>query len=248
MSSAQPASPKFHAEQVLRPRAQVEKQLREAIMSGKFGQGEKLPAETELALQFGVSRPTVREALGSLVSCGLIRKASGVAGGSFVNSVTPDSLRAMLSESVHTILRLGTLDIDELTEVRRVLEIPTVIFAAANRSDAHVATLRAIVERQRTTTINDLAVPAYDLDFHTTIGEASGNRLLAAFVAAVHAAAHPAEYLEMTPEVGSRTVKQHMAIVDAIAERDGDRAAEAMSAHLDYVLRHSTDYSETAAS
>ena len=84
----------FQAQQVLRPRAQVESQIREAILRGDFSQGDKLPPETELAQQFGVSRPTVREALGSLVAAGLIRKIPGVAGGSFVNSVTPDSLSA----------------------------------------------------------------------------------------------------------------------------------------------------------
>src|SRR5689334_25295441 len=112
----------FKVRQVVRPRVQVEQQLREAILLGQFAQGDKLPPETELAQQFGVSRPTVREALGSLVAAGLIRKVPGVAGGSFVNSVTPDSLSAMLSESMDTIVRLGSLDIDELPSMPRVLE------------------------------------------------------------------------------------------------------------------------------
>ena len=103
----------FKAKEILRPRAQVEHQIREAILQGEFSQGDKLPPETELAQQFGVSRPTVREALGSLVAAGLIRKIPGVAGGSFVNSVTPGSLSRMLSESMDTIVRLGSLDVDE---------------------------------------------------------------------------------------------------------------------------------------
>ena len=57
----------FKALQVTRPRDQVEGQLREAILDGRFTQGEKLPPETELAQQFGVSRPTVREALGAQI-------------------------------------------------------------------------------------------------------------------------------------------------------------------------------------
>ncbi len=125
--------PKFHARQVTRPRDQVEKQIREAILTGQFAQGEKLPPETELASMFGVSRPTVREALGALVSAGLIRKIPGVAGGSFVNIVTPHSLGQMLSESMDTILRLGALDFAELTSVRRVLEVPAALWAPNNR-------------------------------------------------------------------------------------------------------------------
>ncbi len=243
-----PEPPEFKAKQVVRPRAQIEKQLREAIMSGQFGQGDKLPPETELAAQFGVSRPTIREALGTLVSAGLVRKVPGVAGGSFVNSVTPDSLSRMLSESVDTILRLGTLHIGELAEVRRVLEIPSARWAAANRTDAQVESLHAIIEIQRTTTIDDPNIAVYDLEFHTTIGQASGNRLLAAFIGAVHGGTHPVEYLKLTPKVASHTVKQHMAIVAAIEAADAEGAAAAMETHLDYVLRYSADYARNAAS
>jgi GntR family transcriptional regulator, transcriptional repressor for pyruvate dehydrogenase complex len=231
---------KFHARQVTRPRDQVEKQIREAILTGQFAQGEKLPPETELASMFGVSRPTVREALGSLVSAGLIRKIPGVAGGSFVNIVTPHSLGQMLSESMDTILRLGALDVAELTSVRRVLEVPAADWAAKNREQSHLDTLQSIVQKQRETTINDPEIPSYDLAFHTTIGHASGNRLLAAFIAAVHDSTHPAQYLEVTKEVAHRTVKQHMQILSAIEDQDADAARDAMAAHLDYVLRYSS--------
>ena len=70
----------FQAKKVTRPRDQVESQLREAILDGHFAQGEKLPAETELAQQFGVSRPTVREALGALVSSGLSARSPALPG------------------------------------------------------------------------------------------------------------------------------------------------------------------------
>jgi GntR family transcriptional regulator, transcriptional repressor for pyruvate dehydrogenase complex len=231
---------KFRARQVTRPRDQVEQQIREAILAGQFAQGEKLPPETELAQQFGVSRPTVREALGALVSAGLIRKIPGVAGGSFVNTVTPDSLSQMLSESMDTILRLGALDVAELTSVRRVLEVPAAEWAAKHRQESHLGTLHAIVQKQRDTTINDPDIPSYDLAFHTTIGHASGNRLLAAFIAAVHESTHPAQYLHVTKEVGRRTVKQHMAILAAIENQEAEAAADAMADHLDYVLKYSS--------
>ena len=238
--------PKFHAKQVTRPRAQVEQQIRDAIMSGQFAQGDKLPPETELAEQFGVSRPTVREALGSLVSAGLIRKIPGVAGGSFVNTVTADSLSETLGESVDTILRLGALDIAEITLVRRVLEVPAASLAAGNRSAEHLRRMRGVVDRQRSTTIDDPLVPSYDLEFHATVGEASGNRLLGAFVRALHATTYPARYLEITSEVARNGVKQHIAILAAIEAGRPEDAAAAMEAHLDYVLRYSTDGSVAA--
>ena len=236
---AQRVAGEFKARAVTRPRAQVEEQIKEAILLGQFSQGEKLPPETQLAEQFGVSRPTVREALSSLVTAGLIRKIPGNAGGSFINTVTPDSLSKMLGESMETIMRLGTLEIGELTQVRHILEVPASRLAATGRSEADIEHLRSIVERQRTTTIDDPEIPSYDRDFHTTIGNASGNRLLGAFVAALHEATHPVEFLNVTQTVANRTVKQHMAILKAIEAGDAAEAESAMKDHLDYVLRSS---------
>ncbi|OZD11625.1 FadR family transcriptional regulator [Rhodococcus sp. 06-156-3C] len=229
----------FKAQQVTRPRDQVEQQLREAILDGRFKQGSKLPPETELAQLFAVSRPTVREALGALVSGGLIRKIPGVAGGSFVNTVTPDSLSQMLSESMDTIVRIGALDIAEITEVRRLLEIPAAEWAARNRSDADIATMKAVIELQKKISIDDPNIPEYDRRFHSSIGYASKNRLLAAFVSSVHDATHPAQFLEVTPEVAQKTVRQHIAIEAAIEAGDPTRAGAAMREHLDFVLQYS---------
>jgi GntR family transcriptional repressor for pyruvate dehydrogenase complex len=238
--------PTFKAQQVTRPRAQVEAQIKEAIFRGQFAPGDKLPAETELAEQFGVSRPTIREALGSLVSAGLIRKLPGVAGGSFVNTVTPDSLSQMIGESMNTIMRLGALHIGELAHVRQVLEVPAARWAAENKTVAHLEQLWSIVDRQRTTTLDDPEIPSYDLAFHTTVGHASGNRLLAAFIGALHDATHPAQYLDITKTVAEKTVRQHIAIVKALDSGDPGRAAQAMEEHLAYVLRYSSGFSDDA--
>jgi DNA-binding FadR family transcriptional regulator len=231
---------------VTRPRVQVEQQIREAILLGHFTQGEKLPPETELAAQFGVSRPTVREALGSLVSAGLIRKVPGVMGGSFVNTVTPESLAATISESLSTVVRLGALHVGELTQVRRMLEVPAARSAAENRTDQQVERLWSIVQRQRTTTIDDPDIPAYDLAFHTTVGHASGNRLLAALISALHDSTHPAQYLQITPPVAKKTVRQHMDIIAALEAGTPDEAARTMDDHLAYVLRYSNGFSRGA--
>ena len=145
----------------------------------------------------------------------------------------------MLSESMDTIVRIGALDIAEITEVRRVLEIPAAEWAARNRSDADLEAMKAVVEQQKRTTIDDPDIPEYDLRFHTAIGYASGNRLLAAFIVAVHDATHPAQFLDVTPAVAKKTVRQHMAIVAAIESRDAAASAKAMREHLDFVLQYS---------
>ena len=230
--------------QVLGSRAQVEHQIREAILRGDIAPGERLPPETELARQLGVSRPTVREALGALASAGLIRKVAGVAGGNFVNSATPESLITMLSDSMGTILRLGSLEVDELTGLRKVLEVPAAAWAAEQRSPEQLALLQYIVEREKRETARD-RVAAYGRDFHVTTAHASGNRLLAVLVSAIDRALRPAETAPFVTEVGRTTVMQHEAIVSAIHDGSAADAADAMEEHIEYLLTNSTDSTDS---
>jgi DNA-binding FadR family transcriptional regulator len=142
-------------EPVLRPRQQVEHQLREAIRASEFKRGERLPTEAELAENFGVSRSTVREALRSLVAEGLIAKSRGSNGGSFVQTPDQDSLQSLLSGTMQTILAHGTISFDDVSRVREMLVVPAARFAAANRSSEDLDLLRDVLDRQRTATVAD---------------------------------------------------------------------------------------------
>jgi GntR family transcriptional repressor for pyruvate dehydrogenase complex len=223
----------------IRPRQHVENQIRQAILSGEFGQGDKLPSEHDLAEAFGVSRPTVREALQSLAAAGLIDKVPGVSGGSFVRSVNHHALGRTMRESMANILQLGTIDIQEVHAMRRLLEVPAARLAALHREDKHLDAMTDVVEHQRTTTLDDPEIPELDQRFHTAIAEASGNRLLSAFISSLHVVSQPARFLALTPEVGRCTVRQHMAIQRAIQRQDERAAQDAMVEHLDYVLLNS---------
>lgn len=225
-------------EKVLRPREQVEKQVRAAILSGDLKSGERLPSEAELSRQFNVSRTTVREALRSLNSQNLISKVPGHGGGSFVRSIDHRALGAMLQESLHNLLQLGTLDWREVAMVRQYLEVPSARLAAEHRTAEHLDTLAAIVARQKAITVDDPAVPELDAQFHATIADASGSRLLAGLVHALHAETEPVHSLDLSPEVGRRTVMQHRAIVRAIEAQDPDAAETAVVDHLTYLREH----------
>lgn len=225
----------FEPEPVRRPREQVEAQLRSAILEGSFKQGEKLPSELDLAARFGVSRTTVREALRSLATDGLVRKVPGATGGSFVMAIDHVALGGQIRDSVETILRLGTVTIRELLQVRRFLEVPAARLAAAERTDAQLRSLRDCVDRVKRLPLDDPRIDRIDVEFHSLVSEASQNRMLSAFVSALHEVTHPVRYLEFSEEAGRETVLQHIAIVRAIEEQDGDGAASAMQAHLDFL-------------
>ncbi|WP_028924809.1 FadR/GntR family transcriptional regulator [Pseudonocardia acaciae] len=223
---------------VMRPRQQVEEQIRELIFSGELQGGERLPPEAELARQFEVSRTTVREALRSLSTQNLIDKHPGAGGGSFVRRINYEALGAQLQESLHNLLTLGTLDAEEVAMVRQYLEVPSTRLAAEHRTDDDLRTLREIVERQRTISVDDPEVPELDKRFHAAIAKASRNRVLASFVHALHQETEPVHYLALSPEVGRETVRQHQQIVKAIDARDADAAEKAIVAHLTYLREH----------
>ena len=225
----------FAPSRILRTREQVELQLREAIFSGAFGRGDKLPSETELSEQFAVSRTTVREALRALASEGLIRKVPGAGGGSFVETVDNESLGSWLSESMNNILRLGSITYDEVAQTRRTIELPSAGFAAANRTDEDLERIDAVIAREKEVTVDDPSVSDLDVDFHTAVADASKNRVLSAFVSALHRVTHPVSYVQLTPETGRKTVRQHVKILEAIRAGDAERARAEMERHLDYV-------------
>jgi GntR family transcriptional regulator, transcriptional repressor for pyruvate dehydrogenase complex len=223
---------------VMRPREQVEERLRAAILSGELKGGELLPPEAELARQFSVSRTTLREALRSLTSQRLISRVPGARGGNFVETVDYRALGAVMTESVDNLIALGSIDFAEVADVRRQLEVPSVRLAAANREAHHLERLEAIVARQKRASVDDPEIPELDRRFHTLIARASGNRVLASFVSALHRATEPVHYLDLSPEVGRVTVRQHQTILRAIEAQDADAAAEAIVEHLDYLRRH----------
>lgn len=229
---------KVIGQKVLRPRRQVEETIRAAILSGELKSGEMLPPETELARQFDVSRTTLREALRVLTSQRLIVKVPGARGGNIVQSVDYQSLGAVMMESVDNLLALGTLDFEEVADMRQFLEVPSVRLAAGHRDDDQLRQLHAIVTKQKSARVDDPDVPELDRQFHTLIARASGNRVLASFVAALHHATEPVHYLDLSPEVGRETVKQHQAIVRAIEAQDSDAAEAAIIVHLTYLRRH----------
>lgn len=238
-------SGKFRAARVTRPREQVEAQIRQGILDGAFPQGERLPSESRLAEAFGVSRATVREALRGLSESGLISTTPGATGGSFVQQIDHNALSILVSDRLRNVLGLGSVSYDEVARFRDMLEVPSVRLATEHRTDADLSDIRAVIDKEKATTVDDPAVADLNADFHSAIANASGNRVLSAFVSALHRLAHPVAFLEKDAEVGRRSVEHHIAVYKAIEAQDSDRAAEAMTEHLNYLDAHSSDQQPT---
>jgi len=230
----------FEPKPVHRLRQQVEEQLVEAIVEGRLEEGDKLPSEADLASRFSVSRSTIREALMSLASAGLIEKSPGASGGSFIRSLDARRFGIQLADLIRLLLRVGSAQRSEVDAVRALLEVPACRLAAENRTETDVATLWKIIETQRKRSVDDTDIPELDVSFHSAIAAASGNAVLAALVTAVHAVAEPVRFVVLSPSVGRDTVAHHAALARAIEDKDPDAAEAAIGEHLDYLERLST--------
>ena len=109
---------------------QVAVEIQHYIQQEGLGPDDFLGREEDLAAEFGVSRPTLREALRLLASGNLIRATKGPGGGIFVARTAEEGMSRSLSDAIAMMLETGTVTLDELLEARLLLEVPLAGLAA----------------------------------------------------------------------------------------------------------------------
>lgn len=202
--------------------------LMHAIKSGAYAPDERLPTEHDLAAEFQVSRPVIREALKRLRDQGLIYSRRGA--GSFVRQ-----------SGIRQPLGFGPLEsivgLQRCYEFRLTLE-PEAAAAAAGRHDAKgLAEIAAALDLMRDATARQRHREDADFAFHTAIAQASDNQYFATAMEALkdHIAVgmhfHGAS-LQVTSDGLENVFREHKAIYEAIRDRDADRARELMRTHL----------------
>ncbi len=146
--------------------------IRERIVSGAWGPGDRLPKESELAAELGLSRNSLREAVRALSQLRVLEVKQG--DGTYVSSLEPD----LLLESTHFIshLLLGETEI-ELYEVRRILEAAAAALAAGRIDIQEKAELAQILERMGEAKNVEELVES-DVAFHAVVAKAAGNAVL----------------------------------------------------------------------
>src|SRR4051794_17398846 len=123
----------------------VVEQLREAILSGRVRRGDRLPAERDLCAEFGVGRPTLREALRSLEAVGMIEVRPGKGGGSY--AVTPSE--ATVGEALAALVNLRGASLEDLAEFRVDFEGENAAWAARRGDASDIAALEALAAEAR---------------------------------------------------------------------------------------------------
>jgi GntR family transcriptional regulator, transcriptional repressor for pyruvate dehydrogenase complex len=215
---------------------QVAAALQHRIQEDGLGPGDFLGREEDLAAEFGVSRPTLREALKLLASGNLIRANKGPGGGIFVANTADQGVRRSLSDSVDMMVETGAVSLEELLEARILLEVPVAGLAALQASEETVDRLRAALAAETEAGADMDAIHAADTEFHREIAAAAGNRIAQALTGWVIEVLQPRLMAELRDAVVPEAVlDQHAALLSAIEKGDRPRAERAMREHLLYL-------------
>jgi len=223
---------------------QIAFEIRRYIVQHGLRPDDRLGTENELAAEFGVSRPTLREGLRLLASSHLVRASRGPGGGVFVASTQNEGIGRNLSESIATMVETESVSLIELVEARIHLEVPLAGLAAANATDETVAELEAAIAEGRAyrhVQASDEFRLA-DARFHREIARTAGNELLRAFTGWTLDVLQPLLVARVGPTVDGNTIlRQHRSVLNAIRSRSPAAAQRAMRRHLEYILERTLE-------
>jgi GntR family transcriptional regulator, transcriptional repressor for pyruvate dehydrogenase complex len=237
--TVQPERPRGRPEtrQIRGASEQIAVQIQHYIQREGLGPGDFLGREEDLAGEFGVSRPTLREALKLLASGNLIRATKGPGGGIFVAHTADQGMSRSLSDAIEMMLETGAVSLEELLDARVLLEVPLAGLAAYQPDEATVRRLREAVKAEEAAPPDDTqAIAEADAEIHQTIAAAAGNRMVQALTGWIFEVLQPSLIEVLHPAVvQSAVVEQHQVLLSAVEKGDPARAERAMKDHLLYL-------------
>lgn len=208
---------------------QIADQIRDQIVDGIVHPGQQLPSERDLAIELGVSRPTVREALIALEVAGLVEVRIGV--GAFVRGQRDTT--APLPELNHSPM--------EIMRARQLIEPEMAALAADNMDAAGKQHLKTVIETMRREHDAELWVAESDKLLHLAIAEGCGNAVLREMLAYLWASRGEQldtrfhQHLASIDALRTHILEDHEHLVAAIGAGDARAARQAMEDHLAYV-------------
>jgi GntR family transcriptional repressor for pyruvate dehydrogenase complex len=208
---------------------QVIEFVRGLIARGELHPGDRLPAERDLAIAIGVSRPTVRAGLRALAAMGVTESRHG--SGTYITSGPP----RLGSEPLSFLAALHGLSREKIYEARRVLEVGAAGLAAERATPGHLAAIAEEVASLFASMDDPQAFLVHDIRFHQAVAVACDNGIIASLVDMVSAL-----YYEQRRQTAARATDRnlhdaaqlHRRIYQAICARDSELAKRLMNEHL----------------
>ena len=230
------ASDLFISARQVRSFEDIVEQIRDAILSGQLKDGEKLASERELCGIFGVSRPTLREALRWLEASGFVKIRAGSHGG--IIAVHPDG--AQMGTALDALLQLNEATAQDLAEFRVSFEGENAFWAAQRSDDADIARMREVLEAMEESLRRPetpwKVLSELDLRFHQLVANAAKNRVRSAVMLGVLESLKRASLsLEqlMSGQARHSIVEELAGIVWALESHDAQLARTRMAEHVD---------------
>jgi DNA-binding FadR family transcriptional regulator len=211
---------------------QIADQVRALMVSGEFALGSRLPAERDLAVQLGVSRPSVREALIALEVEGMIEVRTG--SGIYVQRTESPSKSADTETDANTPADWGPL---EVMSARLLVEAEVAALAATHAQKADLKAIKTGLQQMKFEAARDQAPREGDEAFHEAIAQACGNSVLLDTVQRYWQARNGplferlGDYFEH-PESWQAAISEHQQVLLAIEAHDAPAARKAMQKHL----------------
>lgn len=220
----------LHAVRRMRIHEDIAAQIRRQLVAGRLGPGDQLPSERELSEKFRVSRASVREALRTLESAGLVRIRSG--DGTYVAS----SLETLRAGGALAIVREDALR--DVFQTRRILEPEIAALAASGASEPELVRLEALLQDQaRDIELGGTGMES-DTAFHALLATSTKNQLLVKLNAFIVDSLRALRERSLhTPGRPARSLAGHRAILEAVRSRNPVRARRAMLRHLSEIER-----------
>jgi GntR family transcriptional repressor for pyruvate dehydrogenase complex len=190
--------------------------------------GDRLASERQLAVEIGVSRPSVRAGLRSLAAMGVVQTRHGA--GTFITEGPP----LLVSESLGLLAAVHGIGFDRLFEARRVLEVGTAALAAERATGDQVAAMSDEITGMYASLEDPQAFLLHDVRFHRAVAAGTNNPVLGALIEMV-ASLHYEQRRETVERARGQlrdTADMHRRIYQAIRTRDPEAARLAMDDHL----------------
>lgn len=198
------------------------------IGRAEFKPGDQMPTEQALMTEYGVGRNTAREAMQTLRALGIVeirpRLGARVLAGRAENALANSALSILLHERT----------IDELYEVRLILEPAAAAKAATSRTDADLLSIKRALAMFRIAFEVGVGIAEADIDFHHAVAEASGNSVLAHVLGPMSDLLLEARRATaQVPKAVEQAVAEHEEIALAIQKRAPRQARDAMTTHIE---------------
>jgi len=216
---------------------QIAKSIKQAIIVGKIPYGQPLPSQSTLADQFGVSRPTIKEAISYLLDYEIIEPISNRFGAYKVCDFPPEKISQNIYEIFNLSLISQTVTHQDLFELRKMIEIPAASLAALRRTEKELFDLEQCLNHKNWESLSVETLLHIDIQFHYLLCKSAHNPLSQAIMTSIIQITE--ERPPSIPMENKKYILQGLSeLLEAIRQKNPTKASMEMEKHLYYAKKY----------